>query len=203
MCVATISLFAGCVRSIREYYDENETLAGRPLKIRGYYSYALPCGGIVTSIEARGFCDRPNDVELRILTGKTANFSFEDIAGFILVVAKCNEIQIGAGSKKYYEGFVRNNSLNFRVPRGYALVVDFNPDCERKCYFEPAIINKTSSYDVAFSDSHIVWSETNVSLFLSVNITGALSMPTLLIIRYYLIPLIHRINRRGRRDRRD
>ena len=202
--VCNVSLLAECVCSIREYdkEDENEMLAAKHLKIRGYYSYTLPCGGIVTSVEARGFCDRPDDVELRLLTGKIKNLGFEDVARSIFLAAKCNETPIANASGEY-EGFVRNNSLNFHVPRGYALVVDLNPDCSNdtnKCYFEPAIINKTSSYDVALSDSHQVWSETNVSLFLSVNITGALSMPTLLITRYYLISLIHRIKRRHRRD---
>ena len=177
MC--NVSLLAECVSSIREYVkeDENEMLAAKYLKIRGYYSYTLPCGGIVTSVEVRGFCGRPKNVELRLLTGKTANLGFDDVADSILLAAKCNETPIANASGEY-EGFVRNNSLNFHVPRGFALVVVFNPDCSSnntdKCYFEPAIINKTSSYDVTFSDSHIVWSETNVSLFLSVNITGAL-----------------------------
>ena len=94
----------------------------------------------------------------------------------ILLAAKCNET-LTATAPREYEGFVRKYGLNFRVPRGYALVIDLNPDCSNdteKCYFEPAIINKTSSYDVILSDSHQVWSETNISLFLSVNITGAL-----------------------------
>ena len=199
MC--NVSLLAECVSSIRDYdkEDEYETLAANYLKIRGHYSYTLPCGGIVTSIEARGFCGRPHDVEFRLLTGKIASLSFKDFADSILLVAKCNETPNATASGEY-DGFVRNNSLNFRVQPGHALVVVFNPDCEENCYFEPGIINKTSSYDVALSDSHLVWSETNLSLFLSVNITGALSMPTLLITRYYLISLIHRINRRHRRD---
>ena len=143
--VCIVSFFAECVSSIREYekQDENEMLAAKHLKIRGYYSYTLPCGGIVTSVEARGFCGRPDDVELRLLTGKTVNLGFEDVAGSILLAAKCNETPIANASGEY-EGFVRNNSLNFRVPRGYALVVDLNPDCSsnntKKCYFEPAII---------------------------------------------------------------
>ena len=77
MC--NVSLPAECVSSIKEYdkEDENEMLVAKP-KIRGYYSYALPCGGIVTSVEARGFCDRPDHVELRLLTGKRANIGFDD-----------------------------------------------------------------------------------------------------------------------------
>ena len=102
-------------------------LAATP-KIRGYYSYALPCGGIVTSVEARGFCGRPDDVELRLLTGKRANLGFDDIARSILLAAKCNET-LTVTAPREYEGFVRNSSLNFRVQRGHALVVVFNPDC--------------------------------------------------------------------------
>ena len=108
------------------------------------------------------------------MTGKRANLGFDDIAGSIRLAAKCSET-LNATAPRKYEGLVRKNGLNLRVPRGYALVIDLNPDCSNdtdKCYFEPAIINKTSSYDVTWSDSHIVWSETNVSLFLSVNITG-------------------------------
>ena len=173
MCA--VPLFAECVSSISDYdkEDEYETLVARHLKIRGYYSYTLPCGGIVTSVEARGYCSRPNNVELRLLTGKRANLSFKDFAGSILLAAKCNETP-NATVPREYDGFVRNNSLNFRVQPGHAVVVVFNPDCKEKCFFEPAIINRTSSYDVVFGDSHLVWSETNLSLFLSVNITGAL-----------------------------
>ena len=50
-----------------------------------------------------------------------------------------------------------------------------NPDCEdSKCYFQPAVINKTSNYDVAFVNSHIVRENTNnMSLFFTANITGS------------------------------
>ena len=115
MC--NVSLFAECVSSIREYdkEDENEMLEAKYLKIRGCYSYTLPCGGIVTSVEARGFCGRPNDVELRLLTGKRANLglmiSFDDIY---------------TAGRKMQRNCYCPKRVNFHVPRGYALVADFN-----------------------------------------------------------------------------
>ena len=73
----------------------------------------------------------------------------------------------------HYEGYVSNNSLNMRVEPGHVLAVFLNPDCTNlKCYFQPAFINETSKYDVAFADSHLVWNVTNMSLFFSANITG-------------------------------
>ena len=65
----SFSFSTECVRRIKEFEeDDYESLEAKPLEIHGYYSYILPRGGIVTSVEARGFCGRPDDVELRLLT---------------------------------------------------------------------------------------------------------------------------------------
>ena len=169
MCLSII-LSAECVRSIREYdEDDYESFAAKPLTVHGYYSYTLPCGGIVTSIEARGFCGRPDDVELRLLAfGRTVKKSGSISS---LVPVQCNKT--ATVGNRHYEGYVSNNSLNMRVEPGHILAVFLNPDCTKlKCYFQPAFINETSKYDVVFGDSHLVWNVTNMSLFFSANITG-------------------------------
>ena len=144
------------------------------MEIRGHYSYILPCGGIVTSVEARGFCGRSDDVELRLLSAqRRTDNGFRSSNGIALVSAQCNKT--ATVGDHHYEGYVRNNSLNLRVPPGYVLTLFLNPDCEnRKCYFQPAVINESSKYDVVFADSHVVWSDTNMSLFFSANITGTM-----------------------------
>ena len=174
MC-ASIILSTECVRRIKEFEeDDYESLAAKPLEIHGYYSYTLPCGGIVTSVEARGFCDRPDGVELRLITfqRKTSN-RLRSSNNVALVSAQCNKTAIIGDH--HYEGYVSNNSLNILVEPGHILAVFLNPDCEnRRCYFQPAVINESSNYDVVFADSHIEWSDTNMSLFFSANITGAI-----------------------------
>ena len=173
MCVSIHTLSTECVRRISEFDDDDyESLAAKPLEIHGYYSYTLPCGGIVTSIEARGFCGRPDNVELRlIIAQRRGDNGFRSSSGFALVPAQCNKT--ATVGDHHYEGYVSNDSLNFRVEPGHVLAVFLNPDCENeKCYFQPAFINESSNYDVAFADSHIEWSNINTSLFLFVNITG-------------------------------
>ena len=175
MCIVVFisSLSTDCVRIIRECdEDEYEELAAEPMKNPVFYGYMLPCGGIVTSVEARGFCGRPDNVELLLISGGRANHSFEGVTGRELLPAKCNKTAMVDNS---YEGYVNATGLNFTVPRSGTLVVHFNLECSisaAKCYFQPAVINETSNYDVVFGDSHLVWSHTNMSLFFSVNITG-------------------------------
>ena len=84
--------------------------------------------------------------------------------------AQCNKT---ATVGDYYERYISNNSLNFLVEPGHILAVFLHPDCDNsKCYFQPAFVNESSDYDVVFADSHIEWSDTNMSLFFSANITG-------------------------------
>ena len=175
MC-ASVILSTDCVRSINEFDDDDyESLGAKPLKIRGYYSYTLPCGGIVTSVEARGFCYRPDDVEIRLISAKRREDNgFTSVNDIALVSAQCNKT---ATVDNHYEGYVSNNSLNFRVGPGHTLSVFLNPECgDSKCFFQPAIVNKTSRYDVAYADDHFVWSDTNnISLFFSANVTGMIN----------------------------
>ena len=170
-CVSIHAVFTECVRSISDFdEDDYESFAANYSYIHGYYSYMLPCGGIVTSVRARGFCGRSYDVELRLLSFRRDN-GYRSSAGPLLVSAQCNETATVNGS---YEGYVSNNSLNYRVEPDHILAVFLHPDCEGwKCYFQPAVINKTSNYDVAFANSHIVWKNTNMSLFFFANITGS------------------------------
>ena len=171
-CVSIIhALFTECVRSISDFdEDDYDSFATNYSYIHGYYSYMLPCGGIVTSVRARGFCGRPDDVELRLLSFRRNN-GYRSLTGPLLVSAHCDKNATADGR---YEGYVSNDSLNYRVEPGHILAVFFNQDCEDlKCYFEPAVINKTSNYDVAFANSHIVWKNTNMSLFFFANITGS------------------------------
>ena len=168
----SFSFSTECVRRIKEFAeDDYESLEAKPLEIHGYYSYILPCGGIITSVEARGFCGRPDDVELRLLTFKRQlNHGINSFGSVLLVPTQCNKT---ATVGDHYEGYVRNNSLNFFVEPGHILAVFLNPDCDNsKCYFQPAFVNESSNYDVVFADSHIEWSDTNMSLFFSANIKG-------------------------------
>ena len=145
------------------------------MDIHGHYGYTLPCGGIVTSVEARGFCGRPDNVELRLLSAGRAENSFKTLSDVVFVPAQCNK---SVTVDDHYEGYVSNTSLNIHVQPGHMLVVHFNPDCAEglKCFFEPAVINNASNYDVVYADSHLVWSDpNNMSLFFSANITGAMT----------------------------
>ena len=40
-----------------------------PREIDGYFIYTVPCGGTLTSVKARGFCIREDNVELRLIYG--------------------------------------------------------------------------------------------------------------------------------------
>ena len=167
------SLSTECITGIQEYDEEDyETLVAEPSRIRGYYAYILPCGGIVTSVEARGFCGRPDNVELRLLSAARADHSFSNVHDIVFLDAKCNKT--AKVDENYYEGYVSATGLNIQVPPGNVLAVNLNPDCSSKCYFQPAVINKTmdSNYEVVFGDSYFVWSPTNTSLFFSANITS-------------------------------
>ena len=172
----SFSFSTECVRSINEFEeDDYESLAAKPLEIRGYYSYTLPCGGIVTSVEARGFCGRPDDVELRLITARRQSKNgFNSLSSVLFVSAQCNKT--ATVGDHHYEGYVSNDSLSFHVEPGHVLTVFLNPDCKNsKCYFQPGVINENSNYDVVFADSHIEWSDTNMSLFFSANITGVMT----------------------------
>ena len=139
MCIVLLisSLSTECVRSIREYdEDEYEELAPEPMKNPGFYGYMLPCGGIVTSVEARGFCGRPDNVELRLISGVRANHSFEDVTNRISLAAKCNKTAMVDNN---YEGYVSATGLNITVPRSGTLAMHLNLECsigEAKCYFQ-------------------------------------------------------------------
>ena len=170
--IQSFSFPTECVRNINELVEHDyESLGAKPLEVHGYYSYTLPCGGIVTSVEARGICGRPDDVELRLLSfERNSNHGIRNFGSVSLVPAQCNKT---ATVGDHYEGYVRNNSLHFLVEPGHILAVFLNPDCNNsKCYFQPAFVNASSNYNVVFADSHIEWSDTNISLFFSTNITG-------------------------------
>ena len=179
---AIVFLVSMCVYNptecmIKDYdvFSYDETVI-EPNPIRGYFRYIVPCGGIVTSIEARGFCGRANDVELRLLYGykdsKGIHISTE------LVEAECNTS--ANVSSEIYEGTVRNDSLNIIIPHGGDLRIYLIPDCSKeKCYFQPAIINKTSSYTMEFRDDEKVWRNTNLSLLFSANIKTLIDNETL------------------------
>ena len=110
-----------CVRSIR-VTTTNKT-SSRPLENFWILQlYILPCGGIVTSVEARGLCRRPDNVEMQLITGARADQRGIDDVTFLSLVAKCNKT---AKVGNNYEGYVSATGLEIRVPRGCVL----NPDC--------------------------------------------------------------------------
>ena len=152
--------------------NEYDLSAVKPVHVEGYYWYLVPCGGIVTSIEARGFCGRRDNVELRLIYGsrddETARYSR------VVLLAVCDNTTTHAN---YSEGYVRNDSLSMRIPSGGFLGIALNPDCSgEKCYFQPAIINKTSNYPFQYISKRFVVSSTNDSLLFSANVTGELSV---------------------------
>ncbi|CAI8047372.1 Ephrin type-B receptor 3 (Fragment) [Geodia barretti] len=118
-----------CVRIIREYHeDEYEELAAEPMKNPGFhrYGYMLPCGGIVTSVEARGFCGRPENVEMRLTSGVRAKYSYHDVTSRILLPATCNKTAMVGNN---YEGYVSATGLNITVPRSGTLAMHLNLEC--------------------------------------------------------------------------
>ena len=95
-------------------YDKTEL---SPSPIRGYFRYRVPCGGIVTSVEARGFCGRAaNDVWFillhSVLNEGTGSYNFH----VDLLKAECDTS--ANCSSMFFEGTVRNHSLNIRIPPG-------------------------------------------------------------------------------------
>ena len=144
-------------------YDKTEL---SPSPIRGYFRYRVPCGGIVTSVEARGFCGRANDVDLRLVYGDVGekNGSRYTVHAELLK-AECN---ISANvSSVIFEGTV------IIIHPGGFLGFFLNPDCTKdKCFFQPAIINQTSNYTLEVADDHLVWTATDMSLLFSANITS-------------------------------
>ena len=163
---------------IKDYdvFSYDETVIEHNPMIRGYFRYIVPCGGIVTSIEARGFCGRANDVKLRLLYG------YRDSKGVRHSSAELVEAECDTSanvSSEIYEGTVRNDSLNITIPKGGDLRIYLIPGCSKeKCYFQPAIINKTSSYTMEFRDDEKVWRNTNLSLLFSANIKTLKTLPS-------------------------
>ena len=151
-------------------YDKTE-LSPSPIR------YRVPCGGIVTSVESRGFCGGANDVDLRLVYGDVGEKNGSRYtARAELLKAECN---ISANvSSVIFEGTVRNNNLNNIIihPGGF-LGFFLNPDCTKdKCFFQPAIINQTSNYTL---DDHLVWTATDMSLLFSANGTGSTTTTSL------------------------
>ena len=96
-CVSIIhALFTQCVRSISDFdEDDYESFAANYSYIHGLYIYMLPCGDIVTSVRARGFCGRTDDVELRLLSFRERSSNgYWSSTGPLLVSAQCNELQL-------------------------------------------------------------------------------------------------------------
>ena len=164
---------------IKDYdvFSYDETVIEHNPITKGYFRYIVPCGGIVTSIEARGFCGRANDVELRLL------FGYRDSKGVRHSSAELVEAECDTSanvSSEIYEGTVRNDSLNITIPHGGYICIYLIPDCSKeKCYFQPAIINKTSSYTMEFRDDEKVWRNTNLLLLFSANIKTLIDNKTL------------------------
>ena len=145
-------------------YNDTELM---PRKIDGYFKYTVPCGGTLTSIKARGFCIREDNVELRLIYG------YYDMGqlhiNHELVEAECN-VSTSVMSK-FYEGKVTNDSLYLVIPPGGFVTIHLISDCSKnECYFQPAIINKTSNYTLEFGVDPRLISHTDLSLLFSANI---------------------------------
>ena len=146
-------------------YNDTELM---PREIDGYFVYTVPCGGTLTSVKARGFCIREDNVELRLIYGyydKMGQLHFN----YELVKAECN-VSTSVMSK-FYEGKFVNDSLSLVIPPGGFVGITLISNCSKdECYFQPAIINKTSNYTLEFGDYPHLISHTDLSLLFSANI---------------------------------
>ena len=146
-------------------YNDTELM---PREIDGYFKYTVPCGGTLTSVKACGFCIREDNVELRLIHGyydKMGQLHFN----YELVKAECN-VSTSVMSK-FYKGKVTNDSLSLIIPPGGFVGINVISDCSKdECYFQPAIINKTSNYTLEFGDYPHLMSHTDLSLLFSANI---------------------------------
>ena len=148
-------------------FDYNDTEL-MPREIDGYFVYTVPCGGTLTSVKARGFCVRENNVELRLINGYydkmgQLHFSYEQVK------AECNAST--SVMSIFYEGKVTNDSLSLVIPPGGFVGINVISDCSKdECYFQPAIINKTSNYTLEFGDYPHLINHTDLSLLFSANI---------------------------------
>ena len=138
----------------------------------------------MTSIKARGFCGRADDVQLRLLFGSGIPDESYDSVDILLIEAECNKT---TSSSMMHEGQVVNDNLHLYIPPNGFLSVFFNPDCTKgKCFFQPAIINETSNHTLLISDAHLQFSAANMSLLLSANITGvSTALCIIVIFNYY------------------
>ena len=72
---------------------------------------------------------------------------------------------------KFYEGKVTNDSLYLVIPPGGFVSITLISDCSKdECYFQPAIINKTSNHTLEFGVYPHLISHTDLSLLFSANI---------------------------------
>ena len=123
------------------------------------------------SLRQSRFVDSDN-VELRLVSARRAEHSFHNVTDGEFFAAKCNKT---AMVDNKYEDYVSAPGLNIAVQPGHVLAVFLNPHCSSppSRFFQPAVINKASTYDVVFVDSNnYVWSQPNISLYFSATITG-------------------------------
>ena len=146
-------------------YNDTELM---PREIDGYFKYTVPCGGTLTSVKARGFCIREDSVELRLIYGYYDKMGQLHV-NYELVKAECNAST--SVMSKFYEGKVTNDSLYLVIPPGGFVTIHLISDCSKdECYFQPAIINKTSNYTLEFGVDLRLNSHTDLSLLFSANI---------------------------------
>ena len=145
-------------------YNDTELM---PREIDGHFKYTVPCGGTLTSVKARGFCIREDNVELRLIYGyfdKLGQLHFN----YELVEAECNA---STSVSTFYEGKVTNDSLSLVIRPGGFVGINLISDCSKDdCSFQPAIINKTSNYTLEFGVYPHLISHTDLSLLFSANI---------------------------------
>ena len=167
LAIISVLFLADCRIADYDVFEYNDTEL-MPREIDGYFVYTVPCGGTLTSVKARGFCMRENNVELRLIYGYYDNMGQLQI-DYELVKAECNAST--SVMSKFYEGKVTNDSLSLVIPQGGFFSITLISDCSKtECYFQPAIINKTSNYILKFGVSVHLISHTDLSLLFSANI---------------------------------
>ena len=163
----------GC--SIRDYERTGQQIAGTPSFIRGYFSYVVPCTGTVTSIRARGFCPIGNNrttVVMQIFnsTIRDHKLVFNDTN----LTVECNTS--AAVGSDHYEGYINAYNLSITVEsRGHLGLRRFYPCSRYGCFFQPAIVNKSSDFNLYSYTENLEESNPGVSLLFSATIISGIS----------------------------
>ena len=182
----------GC--SIRDYERtdfEGQQIAGTPSITKGFFSYVVPCRGTVTSIRARGFCPIGSNGTTAVVM-QIFNSTIRDhrlVFNDTNLTVECN-ISAAVGSD-HYEGYINAYNLSITVEsRGHLVLRRFYPCSPYGCFFQPAIVNKSSDFNLYSYTENLEESNPGVSLLFSATIISGISSNLKLLWFIWLEPLI-------------